>query len=299
MHPWLRHGSIFFLGLGVGAIVMAQNAEPDGVRQPTKDTATMPSSAPMPSHATVAKDSQPLHAEPTTADNLLTQIFSQLQAEQAACQHLAEEVERLKDELNALRRDVLASTATTLDGAPSDGATVDPDVNATPMSSEPTESMVALGVSPQTAADIKRRVDQADLARLNLRDQAAREGWLGTDRYMEALSKVDGDVQKLREDLGDETYDRFLYSTGQINRVQVAGVLDGSAAATAGIRASDTILAYAGKRIFSWDELRAATTEGTAGEYVSVTVQREGVPMEFLVPRGPLGVKLDATRQRP
>lgn len=297
MHAWLGHGLVFFVGLGVGALVMAQNAAPDVAPQATQDVAAV-SSAPVPSASTIRDAPPGPFPDSQLHNSAVTQILNQLQAEQAARQRLADDVERLKDELNALRREVLASVASAIDGATPVVTETDPDVNATPLS-EPTEAMVALGVSPQVAADIKRRVDQADLARLQLRDQAAREGWLGTDRYMEELSKVDGDAQKLRDELGDETYDKFLYSTGQINRVQVAGVLDGSAAATAGIRASDTIFAYAGKRIFSWDELRAATADGAAGEYVSVTVLRDDTPVEFLVPRGPLGVKLEATRQRP
>lgn len=295
MHALMGHAVVFVAGLGIGALVMAQTEAPEAIpKANTEHSAVASTPLLTPFTAVQAPDDSIQTAEVTEIS--ARQILRQLQSEQLARKQLADDVARLRGELDALRREVLASAATASDGALTTPTLTD---TAAPPSAEPTEAMIALGVSPQIAADIKRRVDQADLARLNLRDQAAREGWLGTERYVEELGKVEGDVEALRVELGDETYDKFLYSMGQMNRVQVAGVLDGSAAATVGLRASDTIFAYAGKRIFSWDELRAATTEGAAGEYVPVTVLREGSAVEFLVPRGPLGVKLDATRQRP
>jgi len=290
----MGHAMVFVAGLGIGALVMAQTGEPEALPQASDGQAA--ASAPVLSPFTATEFSDESRQTAEVAQITMRQILRQLQTEQAARKQLADDLARLRGELDALRREVLASAATASDAALATPALTD---TATPPSAEPSEAMVALGVSPQIAADIKRRIDQADLARLNLRDQAAREGWLGTERYFEELGKMEGDVQALRTELGDEIYDKFLYSMGEMNRVQVASVLDGSAAASAGIRASDTIFAYAGKRIFSWDELRAATTEGVAGEYVPVTVLRDGAAVEFLVPRGPLGIKLDATRQRP
>lgn len=299
MHALMGHAIVFVAGLGVGALGMAQTGERDAPPEASDGGGAAPrASALSPFTVAQAPDRFPPTAEAT--DATVREIWGQLQTEQAAREQLAADVARLQDELNALRRDVVASAATTSHSSLAADDLTDAAGNiAPPLSSDPAEAMVALGVSPQVAADIKRRVDQADLARLTLRDQASREGWLGTERYFEELGKVEGDVQALRTELGDETYDKFLYSIGQVNRVTVAGVLDGSAAATAGIRESDTVFAYAGKRIFSWDELRAATTEGAAGEYIPVTIMRDGAPVEFLMPRGPLGIKLDATRQHP
>lgn len=296
MYSVLRYALVFVVGLGIGALGMAQTGEP-GQALPVSGREGAVTSGGLTTPA-VTDDLQAETPGPDITGRALTQIQEQLHAERSARQQLASDVAQLKDELNALQREVLASTASAADDLVAEPST-DPVDEAMARASEPTETMVALGVSPLIAADIKRRMDQADLARLTLRDQAAREGWLGTEKYFEELGKVEGNVQALRNELGDEVYDKFLYSMGQMNRVQVAGVLDGSVAAEAGIRANDTLFAYAGKRIFSWDELRAATTEGAIGEYVPVTVLRDGAPVEFLVPRGPLGIKLDATRLRP
>jgi len=58
-------------------------------------------------------------------------------------------------------------------------------------------------------------------------------------------------------------------------------------------------LSYDNRRMFTWQELKDATTEGSLGEFVSMTVYRAGEHYNFTVPRGPLGVQLGATRLEP
>lgn len=298
MAALLRYAAVFAVGLGAGALVMAQSGGAGGDQEAMEPTgrAAHASPAALSGGPTVTEDLAPLDAD---APGRLDQIVTQLRAEQAARQQLSAEVSRIKDDLIALRRDMLASAAPVLSDSDDPGLMAPQDATHAEPSTDPAQGMIALGVSPQTAADVKRRVDKVDLERLMLRDRAAREGWLGNEEYFKELAKVDGSIDSLREELGDDTYDKFLYSMGQTNRVLVQSVIDGSPAAVADIRPNDTVLSYGGTRIFSWDELRQATTEGAAGEYVPVTVLRDGTEMELLLPRGPLGVKLDAARQRP
>jgi S1-C subfamily serine protease len=68
--------------------------------------------------------------------------------------------------------------------------------------------------------------------------------------------------------------------------------LGGSPAANAGIKAGDTILQYGNKRIYSWNDLTTATSEGSAETTVTVTVERNGQQQQVYVPRGPLGIRL-------
>jgi len=161
------------------------------------------------------------------------------------------------------------------------------------------QTLVAAGVDPGTAAEIMRSRSRVEMQRLELRDQASREGWLNSDRFFEELRKMGGDASALRDEIGDDAYDRFLYLTGQPNRVVVASVIEGSPAQLAGIAAGDVVLDYADSRVFGYTELRDATRAGQRGEYVLVRVQRGPSTLELSVPRGPLGVRLEADRVDP
>ena len=73
----------------------------------------------------------------------------------------------------------------------------------------------------------------------------------------------------------------------------------GSAAEQVGIKKGDVVLSYSDNRMFSWQELKDATSEGQLGEYVSISIYRDGDIYSFSVPRGPLGVQLGSTRLAP
>lgn len=161
------------------------------------------------------------------------------------------------------------------------------------------EALVSAGVDVGLADDIIWRDSRIELDRLALRDLAVREGWMGSDRYREELRAINADQRSLREDIGDDAWDRFLYVTGADNRIAIDSIIPGSAAEAAGLRPGDLIESYAGERLFSFGEIREATTQGEAGELVPVRVQRGNGVVEAWVPRGPLGVRMDSTRIEP
>lgn len=161
------------------------------------------------------------------------------------------------------------------------------------------KALVAAGVDLGLADDIIWREGRLELDRLTLRDQAVREGWIGTDRYREEVSRLTGEPKSLREEIGDDAYDRYLYLTGEDNRVRVSAVIPGSAAEAAGLQPGDLIESYAGERPFGYVELRDITTAGEAGELIAVRVRRGGGTVETWVPRGPLGIRMEATRAEP
>jgi len=103
----------------------------------------------------------------------------------------------------------------------------------------------------------------------------------------------------LRSEIGDNAYDRYIYTLGQANRVEVTSVIPGSPAEQAGILSGDIILDYADKRIFNWSELRDATAEGELGDYIQVNVLRKNSRISLLLPRGPLGVRMGSKRLNP
>jgi len=162
-----------------------------------------------------------------------------------------------------------------------------------------TKSLVKAGISEEMAADLVRRRNDIELRKLELRDRATRESYLGSKRYTNELSALLAEETSLREDLGDDAYDRYLFANGQSNRVKVTSVMLGSAAEEAGMKDGDLVLTYDQQRVFKWNELKNATSEGELGEYVNVDISRDGQLMSLWVPRGPLGVRLGSARVAP
>jgi hypothetical protein len=207
---------------------------------------------------------------------------------------------RVDEELTRLRRRVAdleqrltavqAKSASADNGAPRRLAAT-PDGQRT--------AMVKAGLAEDVATEIVRRQSQQSLDRLNLRDIAAREGWLGTDRYREELARVDEDAVDLRQELGDEVYDRYLYAAGEDNRVRVEGIIAGSAGEAAGLQPGDLIESYAAEPMLTFADLRDATSAGERGELVQVRVRRGDQTFDTWVARGPLGVHLDMARAEP
>lgn len=161
------------------------------------------------------------------------------------------------------------------------------------------ERFIEAGFAPEQAAALKRRLDEIEMERLYLRDQAVREGWLGSARYRDELRALTQRQNSVRNDLDPDEYDRFLYATGRPNRVNVNSVLSGSPADQSGMRTGDQILSYDGQRVFSPADIRRETTRGERGTLVPVEVLREGRTEIIYLPRGPLGVQMGSMVTRP
>jgi len=155
------------------------------------------------------------------------------------------------------------------------------------------------GIDPGLAEDIVRRKNSTELKKLELQDRATRENYLNTQRYYDELAEISSQDIDLREELGDDRFDEYLYNSKQNNRIKIASVMLESTAEQAGIHSGDIVLSYDNKRMFLWHELKDATAEGQLGEYVSISIYRNGEIFSFSVPRGPLGVQLGATRLEP
>lgn len=168
-----------------------------------------------------------------------------------------------------------------------------------PDGDEQYNSLVAAGIDPSVAAEIKQRSDQWSLQRLELIDQATREGWRRSDQFEERIDELREERPDIRSELGDTDYDQYLYVSGEPNRVQIASIIDGSAAQLAGIETGDLLRTYANERVFSSREVQRATREGARGEMVPVTVERDGQLLNLELPRGPLGVTLNGQRVEP
>ncbi len=119
------------------------------------------------------------------------------------------------------------------------------------------------------------------------------------------MAQLDAEHDDLRAEFGDDGYDWILYASGRSNRVIVNQVMGDSPAWLAGIARGDVLTHYAGERIFAPGVLRQATTEGVPGRSVAVEFlrpQADDGPAEWhrvFLPRGPLGIRLEAKRLQP
>jgi C-terminal processing protease CtpA/Prc len=161
------------------------------------------------------------------------------------------------------------------------------------------EILTATGITAEQASMIQARLDEYDLKLLYLKDRASREGWLRTARYNKEQRQARNAYRELRAEIGDDAYDRMLYALGQANRIVVRDIMQNSVAQQYGLQANDRINEYDGQRVFTSQELSELVTQGTPGAQVLVRVQREEQQLDFYLPRGPIGIRLAASRELP
>lgn len=155
------------------------------------------------------------------------------------------------------------------------------------------------GLPPAAAAEVKRRYDELAMDEISLRNQATREGWIHTPEFTAELDQIETERLAIRDEIGDDAYDHYLFALGQPNRVYVTDAMVNSPAAIAGLQTSDVIVRYGGARILTPSDLIAETQVGTPGETIRVDITRNGKPLTLEVPRGPLGLRIGVTQEPP
>ncbi|MCG6941912.1 MAG: PDZ domain-containing protein [Thiohalocapsa sp.] len=295
----------FFAGLLTGATVfpdvLRHNPPPEPVT--AEQAAPSPGSQPAPEApasvatvTTVEPEPPPAEPEPPVAapPSVSPEVTDALKAR---VDELTAGWGRMQSELAALRQRV--ATIERRKPEAEDDADGAAQRNRPSTPAQQRESLVSVGVAPEVADDIIWRESQLSLARLELRDEAARNGWLGSARYRDELRRLNGQRVSIEDEIGVDAYDRYLYQTGQSNRVAVESVLPGSAGEESGLLPGDVIERYGDQPVLDFQDLRAATSAGERGELVNVTVVRDGERVELVLPRGPIGIGLDATRLDP
>ena len=156
--------------------------------------------------------------------------------------------------------------------------------------------LMEAGIDEFIAQEIIKRKDEREYKYLQLRDRAVRDGYIGTPKFRKELQQLKIDGASIKNELGVDAYDKYLYAMGQPNRVKVLSIMQGSPAEYTGIMIGDMIISYDGEKVFSWQELNKATQRGERDESVIINIRRDGGVFNILVPRGPIGVKLEAVR---
>ena len=162
------------------------------------------------------------------------------------------------------------------------------------------QALIATGIPTEQAALIQSHLDEYDLKQLYIKDRASREGWLNTARYRNEQRQAQDVYRELRSEIGDDAYDRMLYALGHANRVVVRDIMQNSSAEQYGLQANDRVYEYDGQRVFTGQELNDLVTQGgDAGALALVRVQRDEQQLDFYLPRGPIGIRLAASREQP
>jgi len=152
---------------------------------------------------------------PAGRDSEWASLRDELAHEREARLLLVEEIDLLWEELELIAQNAEPA-------APIADPTV-PDNNA----SKQTEArrqfddtrLAKAGLETDEIERLRENYEAMELDELYLRDQAVREGWLNGSRYRRELRDL---KEQLREDLGEEDYDRMLFATGQKNRVRAS-----------------------------------------------------------------------------
>jgi len=288
-------GSIVFFSAGlIAGTQMADHKEASTDHQSTSDvlpniTVTMPTNPPLP-------PSPPLK---TT----LQQLTEKLENEIAARKKLEEkfiifeqrlanlsEFSTLTAELNALNTPNLSTPEST----PPSQMPANGNVFAETEKAKEQQILQSLGLDAAQTEQLQQRAESVEMEQLFLRNQAIREGWMGTEKYFIESQQLQNSTNTTRETLGEQDYDLYLFKLDTPNRVFVQSVIAHSPAEQAGLQAGDIIYRYGNDRIFSWSDLTTATTQGEALETVRLEAEREDKRFEVYLPRGPLGIRLES-----
>jgi len=145
--------------------------------------------------------------------------------------------------------------------------------------------LIEAGFQPGEAEWIVQRESELQMAALQARYDAQKSG-----EPVDFLQSRTAAADQLRSELGDEQYERYLVANGRPTSISISTVMESSPAQRAGLRSGDQIVRYDGQRMFSMSDLATQTMQGEAGVNVVVDIVRDGIPMQVVLPRGPVGI---------
>ncbi len=154
-----------------------------------------------------------------------------------------------------------------------------------------TTRLINAGFTAERADWILQRESELLMESMQARFDARRSG--------EPLDPFDASLDPnsaLRTESGDAQYEQYLQANNRSTAVSVGNVLESSPGQRAGLQPGDQIISYDGTRVFDVSDLNRQTMLGEPGESVVVDITRDGIPMQVVMPRGPIGVSTDRRR---
>lgn len=224
------------------------------------------------------------HAGTPVADAEIEALRMALDGEIAAREDLAREVASLREQIEHSD-----------DGGAEQRSANSPSHGARRRAFD-SDALVALGVPRRDAQALRERWEAAEREKIQLNDRATREGWAETPEYQKERFALD---DKLRQELSEGDYDRYLYATRRPNRARVTDMLAHSPGDDAGLQPGDMVLSYDGERVFSGDEIRERAAKRRPNESIPVEVLRNQSTQTLYVRGGPLGLVFVPDHQTP
>lgn len=146
--------------------------------------------------------------------------------------------------------------------------------------------LAALGLDAEEVSQFQLGVDRILQERAGLTSKLTQEG-TGSNYEKARLAELQYELKRIRENVGDDGYDRRLYATGKPNRV-VISASSADATFAVGLALGDIIVSYNGWRVFDAFEVQAIDKGGDPEEMVHINVMRGDELIEIAAPRGVL-----------
>jgi hypothetical protein len=230
-------------------------------------------------------------------DDRISALESAVSIERDARQLLEEEILALYDEIYALENERQPEAIGQVGSVLAEVA-VDPrEMRAMARANRRNEGeqrrdvLIDAGFSASRADWIVQRESELRMEAMQERYDAMRSGEPMNRAYDYANAELG-----LRQEMGEGQYESYLAASGRSTEVGIRSIFESSPAQTAGLKSGDQITHYDGARIFNTSDLTRQTMEGNAGENVVVNITRDGIPMQLVLPRGPLGVTTNGRR---
>ncbi len=224
-------------------------------------------------------------------DNRISALESAVSTEREARQLLEDEIFALYDEIDALENERQPEVVGQAGSVSMEAQLELREARATARANrrnggeQRRDVLINAGFSASRADWIIQRESELRMEAMQERYQAMRSGESGNMAY-----NITNPEYGLRQEMGDTQYQTYLEASGRSTEVGILAVFESSPAQTAGLQPGDQVTHYDGARIFNISDLTKQTMEGNAGENVVVNITRDGIPMQLVLPRGPLGV---------
>ena len=153
--------------------------------------------------------------------------------------------------------------------------------------------LINAGFTPERADWILQREAELQMEVMQARFDARRSG-----EPMDPFNPSLNPNSRLRSEIGDAQYEQYLQANNRPITISVGSVLESSPGQRAGLLPGDQIVSYDGNRVFDVSDLNQQTMLGEPGESVVVDITRDGMPMQVVMPRGPIGVTTGRFRGR-